>query len=73
MVTRRPSIRDGDFSFCAIEVRQYGAPSFNIARAVKSGMIRCAGHVERRVKRVVLIGNARKQPNTGEINTKFHR
>jgi hypothetical protein len=72
VATHRPSIRDGDFS-CAIEERQYGAPSFNIVRAVKSGMMRCAGHVERRVKRIVLIENARKQPNTGETKTKFYR
>lgn len=73
MVVHRHSIRDGDFGCCAIEVRQYGAPSFNIVRAVKSGLMRYAGHVERRVKRVVLIGNARKQPNPGETKMKFHR
>lgn len=73
MATHRPSTRGGDFSCCAIEVRQYGALSFNIDRAVKSGMMRCAGHVERRVKGVVLIGNARKQPNTRETRTKFSR
>ena len=73
MVTHRPSIRDGDFSCCGIEVRQYDSPSLNIVTVVKSGMMRCAGHVEHRVKRVVLIGNARKQPNTGETKTKFHR